>query len=53
MFYHSLSLKLMDKHAIAVEKNQYIKIFPEQIQSFLQKCVGHIIIKQTRSYDEN
>ena len=42
------SLKLMKKHAIATEKNQYLKIFFEQIEIILQKYVGHIIIKQTR-----
>ena len=35
------------KHAITTEKNQYVKIFPERIEIFLQKYVGHIIIKQT------
>ena len=32
---------------------QYLKIVPEQIEIFLQKYVGYIIIKQTRSYGGN
>ena len=47
-----LPLKLMEKHAVATEKNQYLNIFPKRIEIFLQKYVGHIIIKQTRSHGE-
>ena len=32
-----LQLKLMDKPAIAIERNHYLKIFPERIEIFLQK----------------
>ena len=42
-----LTLKLMEKHSIATEKNQFLKIYSEQIEFCLQIYVGHIIIKQT------
>ena len=35
-----------------IKKNQYLKFFHEQIQTILQKYVGHIIIKRTKSYGE-
>ena len=38
---------------LQLKENQYLKHFPEQIKIFLQKYVGHIIVKQTRSYCEN
>ena len=34
-------MKLMDKHSIATKKNQYLKIFPEQIEiCFFTKICG-------------
>ena len=40
-----LPLNVMDKHSIATEENQCRKIFPGQIQIFLQKYVDHIASK--------
>ena len=42
-----LPLKLMDKHANTRKTNQYLKIFPELIEIFLQKHVkqGHMVKK--------
>ena len=47
-----LPLKLMDKHAIATEKNNISKSFRKKIEIFLQIYYG-IYIKQTGSYCEN
>ena len=44
-----LQLNLMETNANLQQKtDHYLKIFPEQIEVFLQKYVGHIIIKQIR-----
>ena len=43
----------MKKRANATEKNQYLKITPEQIEFFFQNYAGRITIKHTRSLGEN
>ena len=47
-FDHFLPFQSIEAHVVATEKDQYLKIFPERIEIFLEKYVGHITIEQTR-----